>query len=78
MIGCDGCDSWLHWTYVGITREPPADEEWFCPTCVKSRQTGKKKARKRKKKLFVKYFYIQMLINNNNSLIQCYESILSE
>ena len=50
MIGCDGCDSWVHWTCVGITREPPDDEKWFCPTCVKSRQSGKKKkGRKRKR-----------------------------
>ena len=50
MIGCDGCDSWVHWTCVGITREPPDDEKWFCPTCLKSRQSGKKKkGRKRKR-----------------------------
>ena len=21
MIGCDGCDSWVHWMCVGITRD---------------------------------------------------------
>ena len=50
MIGCDGCDSWVHWTCVGITREPPSDEEWFCPACLRSKQSGKKKkGRKRKR-----------------------------
>ena len=51
MIGCDGyADSWLHWSCVGITREPPADEEWFCPSCVKSRQAGKKKKDRKSKR----------------------------
>ena len=50
MIGCDGCDSWIHWTCASITREPPTDEKWYCPTCVRSRQSEKKKkGRKRKR-----------------------------
>lgn len=29
-IACDECDSWSHWTCVGITEEP---EEFFCLSC---------------------------------------------
>ena len=43
MIGCDGYDSWIHWGCAGITREPPEDEKWYCPTCVETRRAGKKK-----------------------------------
>ena len=47
MIGCDGtCEAWYHWPCVGITKEPPDDEEWFCPNCAKK---NKKKSTKRKK-----------------------------
>ena len=32
MIGCDGCDSWIHWRCAGITAEPK-DDKWFCRAC---------------------------------------------
>jgi hypothetical protein len=30
-IACDKCDSWSHWTCVGISEEP---EEFICSSCV--------------------------------------------
>ena len=30
-IACDDCDSWSHWTCVGLSEEP---DNYFCPSCV--------------------------------------------
>lgn len=33
MIGCDSCDDWYHWHCVGINREPPSNQNWYCHKC---------------------------------------------
>jgi len=33
MIGCDSCDDWYHWHCVGITKEPPENQNWYCHKC---------------------------------------------
>lgn len=33
MIGCDSCDDWYHWHCVGINREPPQNQNWYCHKC---------------------------------------------
>ena len=38
MIGCDNCDSWFHWSCVGIQQEPDKDEPWYCGHCAKSKR----------------------------------------
>ncbi|XP_053572412.1 transcription initiation factor TFIID subunit 3 isoform X2 [Bombina bombina] len=48
MIGCDGCDDWYHWPCVGISDEPPENEQWFCTTCFSKKKDKKHKKRKHK------------------------------
>lgn len=33
MIGCDSCDDWYHWHCIGITKEPPKNQNWYCHKC---------------------------------------------
>ncbi|CAJ0557886.1 unnamed protein product, partial [Mesorhabditis spiculigera] len=46
MVGCDTCDDWYHWACVGITVEPPAEQQWFCDKCTKKRSESKVEKRK--------------------------------
>ncbi|XP_037040276.1 transcription initiation factor TFIID subunit 3-like [Bradysia coprophila] len=52
MIGCDGCDAWLHWVCVGIQVPPDANEDWYCRVCIAKKQEwqGGDKKKKLKKK----------------------------
>ncbi|EGW33487.1 chromatin modification-related protein YNG2 [Spathaspora passalidarum NRRL Y-27907] len=46
MIGCDNDDckyEWFHWSCVGITSPPKADEVWYCPDCAPKMEKRKKK-----------------------------------
>ncbi|XP_071960075.1 uncharacterized protein [Antedon mediterranea] len=42
MIGCDNCDDWYHWPCVKIVKEPPEDQDWYCPKCRKKKKKKKK------------------------------------
>ncbi|RNA35050.1 transcription initiation factor TFIID subunit 3 [Brachionus plicatilis] len=33
MIACDSCDDWYHWQCVGLTEEPPKNQNWYCHKC---------------------------------------------
>jgi len=46
MVGCDKCDGWFHWPCVNMTAPPPDDQDWFCPSCLKKTQRGRKKKKK--------------------------------
>ena len=41
MIGCEKCDTWYHWSCVGITQKnkPGKKDDWFCPNC-RPKQNG--------------------------------------
>ena len=39
-IGCDLCDTWYHWLCVGIIREPPENQSWYCPRCRPENQVS--------------------------------------
>jgi len=43
MIGCDSCDSWYHWSCVGIVSEPRKEEVWICSDCRRVKPLKKKK-----------------------------------
>ncbi|CAF0979030.1 unnamed protein product [Brachionus calyciflorus] len=33
MIACDSCDDWYHWHCIGLTEEPPQNQNWYCYKC---------------------------------------------
>ena len=41
MVGCDGCECWIHWSCVGLT-SAPTSEKWFCPMCRAAGNRSKK------------------------------------
>ena len=43
MIGCDSCDSWFHWSCVGIVVEPRKEDVWICSDCRRVKPLKKKK-----------------------------------
>ena len=43
VLDCDYCDSWVHWTCAGITREPPEDESGSAPLTEAVRKGERKK-----------------------------------
>ncbi|RUS86219.1 hypothetical protein EGW08_006014 [Elysia chlorotica] len=47
MIGCDMCDNWYHWPCVGITKEPPEEQQWFCPRCIPKTKASSSRGRGR-------------------------------
>lgn len=43
MIGCDSCDSWFHWSCVGIVVEPRKEDVWICSDCRRVKPVKKQK-----------------------------------
>lgn len=43
MIGCDSCDSWFHWSCVGIVMEPRQEDVWICSDCRRVKPVRKAK-----------------------------------
>ncbi|XP_072027925.1 uncharacterized protein [Amphiura filiformis] len=37
MVGCDACDTWYHWSCVGIEEEP-IEDKWYCIQCINRQQ----------------------------------------
>jgi len=46
MIGCDSCDSWFHWSCVGIVSAPKEEEIWICADCRRVKPLKKKSKEK--------------------------------
>lgn len=46
MIGCDSCDSWFHWSCVGIVSAPKEEEIWICANCRRVKPLKKKSKEK--------------------------------
>ena len=43
MIGCDSCDSWFHWSCVGVVAEPRKEDVWICSDCRRVKPLKKSK-----------------------------------